>query len=136
MSDNTFIPVPLVNDVIPEPIVEEVVVEPTPIEGIQPEDSRPKGDDYIPERIQYLKRMTELTTCGYAPVQDMAKLLIRDLDNYTRGEITISEIEQVCPEYPVEMDNEEYPNREYIIPYNYIRKKLLDLYKEEFGGDK
>lgn len=132
MSDN-FVPVPLENDIMPEVIVEEPVVVPEPLEGVQPEDSRPKGDDYIPERIQYLKRLAELTSVPYPPVSDMARLLIKDLDCYTRGEISIEEIESNCPKYEIEYDNEHIENRQYIIPYNTLREHLLRLHKEEFG---
>lgn len=135
MSDNTFIPVPLPGDPIPE-VVEETVEESIqPLEGIQPEDTRPKGEDYTPERIQYLKRFSELLTSEYAPVSDMVKLMIRDLDNYTRKEITLEQIKINCPKYDVEEDNEYYPNRQCIMSYNYIRERLLELYEQEFGGE-
>lgn len=135
MLDNAFVPVPLPGDPIPEPIpevVEEVIV---PLEGIQ--DTGPKREDYIPERIQYLKRFSELTSSKYSKVSDFTKLMIRNLDNYTRGEITLDQIKEESPEikeYTIEMDDETYPNREDIVAYDYLRNKLLDLYEQEFGG--
>lgn len=133
MSDNTFTPVPLPNDIIVEKVEEVVEPTPEPLEGIQPEDSRPRGDDYIPERIQYLKRFKELSEVPYPPVADMIDLMIKDLDSYTRKEITLDEIKATCPEYYVEHDNEHFLNREYILPYNHIRSRLLELYEKEFG---
>jgi hypothetical protein len=133
MSDN-FIPVPLPGDIVLEQAVQEIEIQPV-LEGIQPEDSRPRGEDYIPERIQYIKRFKELSSVPYAPVSDMINLLLRDLDNYSRGEISLDEIKNICPEYYVEHDNENFPNREYLIPYNHIRSRLISLYEQEFGDN-
>lgn len=136
MSDNTFIPVPLPGDPIPveQPpeVVEEIIVT---LEGIQ--DTGPKREDYIPERVQYLKRFSELSESKYTPVNDYTRLMIKNLDDYTRKEITLEEVKSVSPElteYYIEMDDETYPNREDIVAYNYIRNKLLSLYEQEFGG--
>lgn len=135
MSDNTFIPVPLSGDPIPEPVVEVMVEEIIPLEGIQ--DTGPRREDYVPEREQYLKRFKELNSSSYTLVADYAKIMVNDLDKYSRGEITLEEVKTTCPElkeYYLELDNEHYPNREAIVAYNYIRSKLLDLYEQEFGG--
>ena len=135
MSDNTFVPVPLPGDPIPEPapeVVEEIIV---PLEGIQ--DTGPRREDYIPERVQYMKRFSELVASKYTPVSDYTRMMIKNLDDYTRKEITMDEIKKTSPElteYYIEMDDETYPNREDIVAYNYIRNKLLNLYEEEFGG--
>ena len=78
-----------------------------------------------------------MTSSKYSKVSDFTKLMIRNLDNYTRGEITLDQIKEESPEikeYTIEMDDETYPNREDIVAYDYLRNKLLDLYEQEFGG--
>ena len=69
MSDNQFTPVPLPGDVIAPPVIEEVV-EQIVLEGIQPEDSRPRGDDYIPEKVMYKKRIMEPREVDTVPMVD------------------------------------------------------------------
>ncbi len=130
MSDNQFTPVPLPGDVIAPPVIEEVV-EQIVLEGIQPEDSRPRGDDYIPEKVMYKKRIMELVVCNYPPISDIVPLFLRDLDNYSRAEISLEEIKINCPEYVIEDNNAQYAD--YIGPYNHIRQRLLDIYEKEFG---
>lgn len=128
MSDNTFIPVPLPGDPIPEEVVEQPIVEQVVIEGVQPEDGRPKGSDYIPEHVQYLKRFSELLSSELSEVTDMVRLMSKDLDNYTRGEITMEEIKTTCPEFVIETDSPPV----YEV-YNYIRSSLISSYEKEFG---
>lgn len=125
-----FVPVPLPGDFIPEP---EQAVEPPVFQVLEGIIEIEKGDDYIPERTQYLKRFAELRDMNYTPVTEMVNLLIKDLDCYSRGEVSLDEIKNTCREFPIDLTDEHFPNREVIIPYNHIRNRLLDLYEQEFG---
>jgi hypothetical protein len=136
MSDNTFIPTPLPGDPIPEPVQEIIVEEVTPLEGIQPEDTRPKGEDYIPEITQYLKRFKELgEKTKLSVVSDYVKLIIRNLDKYTRGEMTLEEIDQECPSFGIDERDSTIPDREDKVAFDHIKKNIFKLYKEVYGRE-
>lgn len=89
-----------------------------------------KGDDYIPEKEQYLKRFRELIGSKNTLVSEYVNLMLRDLESYSRGELQLVDIENSYPEIYVEMDNEKFPNRQDIVAYNHIRNRLLEIYKD------
>lgn len=136
MSDNTFIPTPLPGDPTPEPVQEIIVEEVTPLEGIQPEDTRPKGKDYIPEDSQYIKRFKELgEKTKLSVVSDYVKLIIRNLDKYSRGEMTLEEIDQECPSFGIDERDSTILDREDKVAFDHIKKNIFKLYKEVYGRE-